>query len=209
MNHLALIADIVGSRKLINRGAVQRRLKGVLDDLNANPDQLASPYTITLGDEFQAVFTGADRLFPDIFAIMAAVHPVELRFSIAVGPLETPINPDQAIGMDGPVFYRARDLLEQMKEQDRVLDVAGLTDADGLLNAALGLFNHQVRKWRANRLDILQRLLQGWEVAAIADHLDITEQSVYKNIREGALESAIQLIHALTGRLNHSLGNAD
>lgn len=209
MNHLALIADIIGSRKLTNRRTVQSQLKGVLDTLNVNSKQLASPYTITLGDEFQAVFTGADRLFPDLFAIMAALHPVELRFSIAAGRLETPINPNQAIGMDGPAFYRARDLLEQMKQRDRVLDVAGLTDNDGLLNAALGLFNHQLRKWRANRLEVLQRLLQGWEVAAISESLDITEQSVYKNIREGGLESAVQLVHALTDRLNRSLGNAD
>ncbi|PAV25498.1 SatD family protein [Tamilnaduibacter salinus] len=205
MNHIVLIADIVGSRQLTDRRQVQEQLAAVLDRLNSERTQLASPYTITLGDEFQAVFDGAGRVFADVFTVMQAMHPVALRFAIAVGPLDTAINPDQAIGMDGPAFYRARDLLEAMKREDRLVDIAGLPEPDDLMDAALGLFNHQLCKWRANRLDVLQYLLRGWEVSAIAESIDITEQSVYKNIRDGGLESAVQLLRSLTDRLNHAL----
>ena len=38
--------------------------------LNSQHRELLSPYTITLGDEFQAVFGRADSVFPDILAIM-------------------------------------------------------------------------------------------------------------------------------------------
>ena len=209
MNHLVMIADVIGSRQLANRGQVQTLLEAELRTLLKESAGLASPYTITLGDEFQGVFSGADRVFPDILAILGALHPVGLRFALGIGPITTRINPEQAIGMDGPAFYRARDLLEYMKKEKRTIAVAGLTEDDGLQEAALGLLDHQLRKWPPNRLDTLRLLLQGWDAGAIAGHLDITEQSVYKNIREGGLEHAIQLTQALTQRMNNALARTD
>ncbi|MFP4217155.1 MAG: SatD family protein [Phycisphaerae bacterium] len=208
MNRLVIIADVVNSRRLPDRASVQTRLDGLLGDLNASRAQLLSPYTITLGDEFQAVFDGADRYFPDLLAIMGALHPVEIRFAASIGPLSTGINTQQAIGMDGPAFHQARDLLERMKKQNRTLAIAGLPKDDGLVDGALGLLNHHLRKWRPNRLDVLRWLLLERDVHEIALHLDITEQSVYKNIRDGALEPTIQLMQALTGRMNAALAEA-
>lgn len=209
MTHLVMIADIAGSRKLTNRAEVQNALGTVLQTLNSRTEQLASPYTITLGDEFQAVYSGADRVFPDLLTVMSVLHPVEIRFSIAVGPLETAINPTQAIGMDGPAFHAARDQLDQMKHEGRVLAISGLADNDGLLEASLALFDHQLQKWRTNRLKILQLLLCDQNIRDIAIKLDISEQSVYKNIRDGSLDAVIQLIQAVVGRLNSALEAAN
>ena len=209
MNRLVMIADIIDSRQLSNREQVQKGLESRLRELNSQHGQLLSPYTITLGDEFQAVFSGADQLFPDILAIMRQLHPVELRFALGVGSLSTAINPEQAIGMDGPAFHGARDLLAGMKHDSRTLAITGLPQDDGLQEAALGLFNLQLRKWRPNRLDILQRLLEDQDIPEIARHLDITERSVYKNIHEGGLSYAIQMIRALTQRMNNALARTD
>ena len=205
MNRLVLIADIIDSRNLPNRGQVQSGLESVLGELNGQHRELLSPYTITLGDEFQAVFGGADYVFADILAIMRQLHPVELRFALGVGPLSTAINPEHAIGMDGPAFHKARDLLAEMKHDSRTLAITGLPEDDGLQEAALGLFNLQLRKWQPNRLAILQQLLQGCEITVIAQDLGITERSVYKNIHEGGLSYAIELIRALTRRMNDTL----
>lgn len=205
MNRLVMIADVIGSRKLENREAVQSGLEALLERLNACREQMLSPYTITLGDEFQAVFEGADRVLPDVLAVMSALYPVKLRFALGLGSVSTPINTSRAIGMDGPAFYRARELLTGVKKQDLTIAVAGLPEDDGLLDAAMGLFNHHLQKWRPNRLEVLRGLLRGRTVAEIAERLNITEQSVYKNIREGGLDPTIQLIHTLTRRMNASL----
>ncbi|TDT37747.1 SatD family protein [Halospina denitrificans] len=207
MNRLVMIADIIDSRNLTNRKQVQTELESLLGELNGQQDQLLSPYTITLGDEFQALYDGADRVFPDILAIMRQLHPVELRFALGVGSLSTDINPERAIGMDGPAFHRARDLLADMKHDSRTLAITGLPDDDGLQEAALGLFNLQLRKWHPNRLAILQQLLQDRGITDIAQDLGITERSVYKNIHEGGLAYAIQLIRALTRRMNGALSH--
>lgn len=207
MNRLIVIADIVASRKIADRAAVQRDLKAALDRLNRQTDGLLSPYTITLGDEFQAVLSTAGRVFTDMLAIRAAVYPVRLRFAVSVGTLATPINPDQAIGMDGPAFYAARESIEQLKQGDHQLALAG--DLPGqpldLMHSTLNLLDRHWQSWQANRLVILHRLLQGDTVATLAKSLKISEQAVYKNIRQGGLDDVTQSIQTLTRYLDAAL----
>lgn len=209
MNRLVMIADVVDSRRLGNRQQVQGQLNALLAGLNACRDQLLSPYTVTLGDEFQALFDSADRVFPDLFTIMRTLYPVRVRFALAIGPLSTSLNREQAIGMDGVAFHRARDLLERMKKQDLAIAITGLPEDDGLLEGALGLLNHEICKWRPNRHEILRGLLRDSAIVDMARNLDITEQSVYKNIRDGALYSIIRILNALTERMNAALAEAD
>ena len=60
---IAVIGDIVKSKSIVNRGEVQEQLKTVLNDINQKfADHLASKFTLTLGDEFQAVFRTGDHL---------------------------------------------------------------------------------------------------------------------------------------------------
>src|SRR5438552_5075102 len=93
MQVIAVIGDIVASKKLAQRNVFQRRLGKALDQTSGTARHLASPYTITLGDEFQAVYRKADRLFADAFDIMAEIHPVRIRIAFGIGGLTTRINP--------------------------------------------------------------------------------------------------------------------
>ena len=76
MQYLALIGDIVDSKQLRDRGKFQTTLASTLKTVSSRNATLVSPYTITLGDEFQAVYKSADRLFLDIFSILRDIHPV-------------------------------------------------------------------------------------------------------------------------------------
>lgn len=205
MTHLVLIADIVGSRQLAERGQVQHRLETVLAERNARTAGLESAFTITLGDEFQAVLDTADRLFQDMLAVMIALHPVEVRFALGIGAIVTPINPERAIGMDGPAFHQAREALERLKRQDALVTLEGGCGRDELVTGSLALLGQHLRKWKPNRLRVLQLSMQGARVAAIAECLGISEQGVYKNIRMGGMDAVMQVMQALTHRINASL----
>ncbi len=207
MNRLIVIADIVASRDIADRAAVQRDLKAALDGLNRQTDGLLSPYTITLGDEFQAVLSTAGRVFTDMLAIRAAVYPVRLRFAVSIGTLATPINPNQAIGMDGPAFHAARESIEQLKQGDHQLALAGEIPGQpqDLMHSTLNLLDRHWQSWLANRLVILHRLLQGDTVATLAKSLKISEQAVYKNIRQGGLDDVTESIQTLTRYLDAAL----
>ncbi|MEO6003144.1 MAG: SatD family protein [Opitutus sp.] len=208
MRVIALIADIVASRNLGQRAAFQRRLEKALQKITAGARDLASPYTITLGDEFQAVYRKSDFLFADVFTIMADIHPVRARFAIGVGELTTKINPEQALGMDGPAFHDARAALTALKADKRLLRIAGASMPDwGMADHVLNLLSHQVAGWSRNRLLIVSGLLRGRSVKEIEAGLQISRVAVYKNIRAAALDDVVGICQELERALNQAMRN--
>lgn len=205
MKYLVLIGDIVASRGLSARAQFQRRLKTLLQAVNSRRKSLASPYTLTLGDEFQAVYRDADTAFADVFAILAEIAPVQARFALAVGEIVTPINPAQSIGMDGPAFHRARDLLNLLKTERRLLAAYGGADVWALPAASLVVFSHRVEGWRANRLKLFARILAGEPANELAKRTGITPRAVNKNIRAADLDEWKRILDEITRLLNEDL----
>lgn len=203
--YLVLIGDIVHSRSLSNRNAVQRKFASVCARLNAEAEQLslASPLTITLGDEFQAVFKTSAKLWECILRLEAAMAPLEIRFAVGVGGISTPLKSDTAMGMDGPAFYAARAAMEQLKKAGGRYRIAGLADEEVFINAVLDLLGRNRMKWRASRVLILASLLQGKNASEISKLTKTSEQAVYRNIRDGALGTIFSLLTGITERINN------
>lgn len=207
MNKIVLIGDIVASKKIAQRKALQERLASALAALNEHNPNLASRYTITLGDEFQAVFHTAESLFYETIQILSAAFPEKIRFSFGVGTILTEINYEQALGMDGPAFYQARDGVNELKESDCLYRICGLAYPHlELLNQSLCLFSHTCRNWNLNRFQILARLQQGSAVQEIAQELNISDKAVYKNIAMGNLETVQALFKEIAAIINEGLG---
>ena len=211
MKYLALIGDIVASKQLAKRGEFQAKLALLLKGISSRNSALVSPYTITLGDEFQAVYQRADTLFPDIFTILAGIHPAQARFAIGVGELTTDINPKQALGMDGPAFHRAREAITDLKKTGYFIRLQGGPGSEPddnpwrLLNHLLNLLTHQVDGWERNRLRIIRGLLRGATVTELEEELKISKVAVYKNINAAALDEVKGLCDEITRILNREL----
>lgn len=208
MSYLTLIGDIKESRKLVDRNAVQRRLQTTCDELNRQADllQLVSPFTVTLGDEFQAVFTGAQQIWLCIFAIESSLYPVRVRFGMGVGGIDTEINRSQSIGMDGPSFHLARQAVTSLKSERGSYRVLGMKDSQQLALHTLDLVSQNRDSWNKNRIDIFNYLLNGVNVASMAKSIGISEQAVYKNIRHGGLESIMGIFQGLSRLIDLQLG---
>ncbi len=203
MQVLALIGDIVGSRTLSRRDAWQRRLAAVLAARNQAGHGLASPYTITLGDEFQAVYRQAGSVWLDLVEILAALHPVPVRFALGVGSLTTRVNSRQALGMDGPAFHRAREALTAMKAGPGRIQIAGATTAEwALANHTLALVSHRLAGWSRNRLRVLAGLLRGQPVRELEGELRISRVAIYKNINAAALDEVAAICLELGRQLD-------
>jgi hypothetical protein len=213
MPYLALIGDLVDSKNVSRRGDSQKKLSAALKRINdRKPRPVESPYTITLGDEFQAVYRTADTLFLDIFSIMAEMHPVGIRFGVGLGELTTPINAKQALGMDGPAFHRARAVITELKKSGYLLGVQGEPAPQGRAYDPWGLFNHlfnfvshKVGRWERNRLHILAGLLANQPVAEIEEELEVSKVAVYKNINAAALDELAGLCNHISRFLNAEL----
>ncbi len=202
---IALVADIVGSRKIQERITFDGRLVKCLKDLSNRNPHILSPYTL-IGDEIQAVFSGGNLLFRDAASILSTIHPVKMRFSYGVGTLIKPINPEQAVEMDGPAFYRARDGVNLLKETGYLFTVVGedVPRVD-LVREALNLVSHEMEEWNENRLRTLAMRQEGVAVKEIADELGISDKAVYKTIDAGALDVIMRVFDEIESAVETSL----
>jgi hypothetical protein len=206
MKIAALIGDIVRSRELDHRPQFQHLLENTLQGINGEAEGLGSPYTITLGDEFQAVYTDSIVLFADIFEILAKIFPVKARFAIGIGELTTALNPRQALGMDGPVFHQARDTIMRMKKGDTLVALAAPTmPIWTLANHSFAYYSRQILKWDQNRLWILSMMLRGEKPVEIIERLEISKVAVYKNIHAGGLDELAPFCQELSRAINLAL----
>jgi len=201
--YLALIGDLEGSRALAprERAGAQQALKRILGELKDSRDGgFASPPTITLGDEFQTVYHRANDLFLHIWRIQAALHPLALRFGMGRGAINTDINSERAIGMDGPAFHRARSALAHLKETGGNFRLeTGDPDShvSKLINHSLDLISHEMDGWQQRRLEILCRLKSGQKYDEISEALGISKSAFYKNVEAGALNTIITITDAV------------
>jgi predicted DNA-binding protein YlxM (UPF0122 family) len=200
---IVLIGDLVSSRKINERIIFDKKLTDKLSDLNKSNSNILSPYTLTIGDEIQAVFEKADKIFNDAIAILTAIIPERMRFSIGIGKLIKPINPKQAIGMDGPAFYYARDGIDQIKKTGYLFNING-DEIPGveLLQQNLFLISEIMNKWNSTKLRIFLKVMNNIPVKEIAQDLDISVQAVYKAIRSGSHEIIADIFKKIEIQLN-------
>lgn len=204
---LALIGDIEKSRSIAQRADVQDQLKQTLADLNARSNTgLSSPYTITLGDEFQALYADTASLWKDIFYIESVMQPVQIRFGMGLGEISTPLNQNAALGMDGPAFYQARDAITQIKKSKDRYKINGLESDGELINNTLALISDGRKKWEENRVHICYSMLCEDKVEQIASHLNISEQAVYKNIQGGSLKQLERIFTSISEKMDRQIG---
>lgn len=196
MKVVAIIGDIVESKKITDRSVFQEDLANHFKKLNKkSKNEIMSPYTITLGDEFQVIYKNLDKIFSDMWSILEHVYPQKIRFSIGLDTLSTRINPNKAIGMDGPAFHIAREGINNLKKYSS--SIVQLYDAKSetvnLINKSLALVFHSSKNWKKNSISIINNLTNDVEIKKIAADLNISVRAVYKNIQINYLNEIIDL----------------
>ena len=122
MNYVAIIGDIKGSKQISNRSQIQKKLGHVLKDVNETyKADISAKFIITLGDEFQGLLGRSKYVFDIIKFIQKEMYPVRLRFGVGIGEISTDVFSEAALGADGPAYYAARKMMEQLREQEKKL----------------------------------------------------------------------------------------
>lgn len=110
----------MASRKIDERNLTQEKLKRVLNYVNeVYHADISAKFVITLGDEFQGLLYTNEHLFDMIKYIQREMYPVKLRFGIGIGEIRTDIFYEAAIGADGPAYYAAREMIDEMRQQEK------------------------------------------------------------------------------------------
>lgn len=203
---IALVGDLVNSRVIPNRIKFDNLLLDKMRQRSKKNLNILSPYTM-IGDEIQAVYKSADRMFDDCIQILEAIYPEKMRFSFGVGKLIKPINPNQATEMDGPAFYDARDGINELKKRGFMFNISGGSIPSlELTKQSIFYISHTMVKWNKIRFQVFSLLLNGLSVKEIAPQVERSSRAVYKTIDAGALEIIKKIFTEIEENINGSLG---
>lgn len=187
-DYVALIGDIRGSRDVDDRQEVQTEFKRVVDALNDQvpSSAIASPFTVTTGDEFQVLLTDASAAVDAAVAASDQFHPERLRFGIGRGGLDTELNPNQAIGMDGTCFHRAGDAIDSARKDGAWLRVAGWSeDFEAHVNAMFDLVQSVREDWTDRQAEFALALAEAGTQKRVADRYDVSKSTVSESLSAG------------------------
>lgn len=216
--YFALIGDIKNSKKLSKRAEIQERLQSTLNEINSLYDEhIASCFTITLGDEFQGLLKTSDQILNIIERIKMKMYPVKIRFGIGYGTIETKINRELSIGADGPAFHKARNMIDEIKKNEKAKlgkDINVMfsvdKDYDALINATLALCSFVEKKWTKRQREIIYDYIQyGDNQRKAANRLGITQSNIQRGMKNSGYYNylyAFDTIHAVLKRIEGGPG---
>lgn len=187
--HAIVMGDLVDSQSASSIQDLHRQFNGAVADANRSYQQnIVSPLTITLGDEFQGLCSGLAPAVDIIRDIRASLlgQGIECRFVIGLAALQTPVNTEKSWNMMGLGLAEARKRLND-KHDDNAYRFEIPDDVISPLLNMIGLSLTLVeRAWTDRQKEILARL-RG-HPASVHDHaaaIGIAPRTLYK-IRSAA-----------------------
>lgn len=193
--YLAIIGDIRSSKDLPDRYLVQKKLKSVLDSVNEKySESIAAKFVITLGDEFQGLMCDPSSVMDILEEINISLEPAEIRYGFGIGEMRTEINPDMALGADGPAFYCAREAITDVKKMEnrskseRTNIKIKIENKDEekthMANSLLSLMYVQSKKWTKGQRKIIHVYQRsGKHQADCAKTLNISQSVVSRQLK--------------------------
>nr|VFJ57530.1 MAG: SatD family (SatD) [Candidatus Kentron sp. DK] len=159
-----LMGDIIKSREY-DATQLRRKFLRLVSSCNETlTDGILSPYTVTLGDEFQGVASSLGKAIEAIFHMEETAFLREPRFRIryvtVYGAIDTPINPTIAHTMMGSGLARAREMLTNRGRTPRRFRFH-LGDAylDNQLNRLFSVIDGLSERWRAEDARLILDML--------------------------------------------------
>lgn len=178
-----LTADVVASRSDPDRHAFQLCLEQCIQALNTEfATTLAVPFSVTVGDEVQALFPNLAAALDAELRLRRTLYPRRLHCGIGVGPVATALRARTA-EMDGPCFLRAREALEAGAGEEATTVVrSALPEWDDPLNAILLLLNVISGRWSDKQMEAIETYARFGTQATASRQLGISQPAFHKRL---------------------------
>lgn len=219
--YVAIVGDIVKSKKLVDRNEIQNNLKAVLNKINEKyADEIASNFMLTLGDEFQGLLKCGKDAIRIISEIEIAMLPIRLRFGIGIGRIDTEINRDIPLGTDGPAYHNARKMIDELKIKEKKYETSYSNimicsqgdngQIDMFLNTILSLCSTLKAKWSPRQTEIISCYISSDKNQyKAAEKLGITQSSVNKALNNSDYYAYEKAIDTVSSALSEIKGEND
>lgn len=197
--YLALIADVIDSKMVQERLDLQKQVEKTLQKMNELfGDSLASRFTLTLGDEFQALLKVDAPVFQIIDTLRSELTPTQLRFGIGLGEIVTAIDPLQSVGADGPAYWNARAAINFVHQKNdygntQIYFSSGKENQDFFVNALIASGEAIRSGWRDSQEEILLNLLkrsvysESFSQQDLAQSLAINPSALSKRLKSSSV----------------------
>lgn len=209
---IAVVADIVGSRKLDDRSAAQ----GVLDEtialVEGDLPLARQPLTPTVGDEQQGVYDALPDALTSLLMIQLRLPDgIAFRFGIGVGAVRTVESVHGELA-DGPGWYAARSAIETVHAKEgRAVPrtrtwIVGAPGQDEVMESTIAASNAYLlaRDELVGAMSERERRLTygrliGRSQLDLAEQEGISQPSVSKALRTAGSTAIVDGVNALRG----------
>lgn len=201
MNYIAIIGNIIHSKQVSQRSNTIEGLKQQLNRVNHSFAQdFASPFTITKGDEFQALCKPNPYIFLMIDQIQLAFRDeVEIRFGIGLGEILTAIDPKLSIGADGPAYWEAQKALKFIQDKDDygsslVAFSSEYKQIDRVINPLLTSSDFIKATWNSSQTDLFEFLISNkiyqeeFKQKPIAEKMKLSQSAFTKRLKSSGIK---------------------
>jgi hypothetical protein len=198
---LAIIGDLRASRSAPERAETQRLLEEALARVSREEkERLAARFVVTLGDEFQGLLRGAGATMRVLLALEGALDGIPVRYGVGWGTLSTPLK-EEALGMDGPCFHRARGAVDRGKQEDRWVTVWGFGADDEIVNGILSLMAAVRGEWTDIQAETVAETRRAATQRDVAAARGRSESTVSKALKAANYDQMLEAERAVTAIL--------
>lgn len=196
-------ADVIDSKKYPE---VTRDLKAVLPKLHG--EGLVNPFTVSRGDEIQAVYEQWEKLPGAIRQLRFFCRPYALRVGVGIGPVDSNWVPGlSSWEMNGPAFIQARQAIDMVKKEktQRTVWLTGVSEIDLAVNTIYGLMDAIMAEWTKEQWEAVHTYQEAGTLEKAAEILGIAHQNVFKRCQaakwDRIREAESQLANLLNSRV--------
>ena len=187
-----VIGDLVGSRAVPDRSAVQRSLGAALEEVNRLLAP-AQPFEPTVGDEFQgACDTLPDAVLAALLVRLRLLPEIDSRCGLGFGPVTVHDASRRPLLQDGPGWWAARSAIDVLGEHPArrtwfaVADQAPADAPDpGAVNAFLTCRDQIIGRLNDRGAQMLRLALSGRSQKQIAEELEVWPSAVSQQFARG------------------------
>jgi len=194
MKSFILMADVIDSTSLDGKKLITT-FKDIVDQANKKyKNVIASPLTITLGDEFQGVISSLSDAIDIIFyldSLLLKVQPIyKLRYVIYYGDIDTEINKSRSYEMLGEGLTQARQELQNIKKTGADVIVKGLPlkQKDAKLNLAFVLYRSIYNDWYDKDRELVYDFLEIGDYKVLAGQYKKDVSSMWRKNKSLKIE---------------------
>ena len=157
MKYVAVMFDVIESRKYYDRYDVQKILMESVNYLNDLYNcKIKKRVVSSAGDEFQGLFMDLQSAYIYIRKLQMVIYPIKVRCGVGYGEIKYDVEEWDSPAIDGEAYYLAREAITSLgRKKSNMMCFNTKTPYDKYLNI-LCLSNEQVKSWQSQVAHLIE-----------------------------------------------------